>query len=167
MASREEILAGICDDNNDDLDRIEEALQKGLVSLGSPVRMRCARFLDGETFYAANRESSNCCSRHRDAGAGWLCTGGTALPGPSADAPGLRVQAREPCVRCAGVHAALVHAEEQPGEGHVQGAEAVLPGHGIHKSHLPAEGWLQFPGRPGEGHPVCGMQWAPHLHLPD
>ena len=56
MAGGEEILAGICDDSSDELDRIEEALQTGLVKLGSPARICCARFLDGETLYAASRE---------------------------------------------------------------------------------------------------------------
>jgi hypothetical protein len=34
MAGGEEILAGICDDSSDELDRIEEALQTGLVLIG-------------------------------------------------------------------------------------------------------------------------------------
>lgn len=58
MAGAQEILAGICDDSREDLDRIEEALKKGLARLEAPAEIRCMGFLDGEALYAASREKA-------------------------------------------------------------------------------------------------------------
>ena len=58
MTGVQEILAGICDDRREDLDRIEDALQKGVAKLGPPAKVRCIRFLDGEALYAASREKT-------------------------------------------------------------------------------------------------------------
>ena len=54
-AGMREILVGICDDSREELDRIEDAMQKALARLGSPARISCKRFLDGEALYAASR----------------------------------------------------------------------------------------------------------------
>lgn len=56
MAGEQKVLVGICDDSREDLDRIEEALKKGLARLGPPAEIHCTRFIDGEALYAASRE---------------------------------------------------------------------------------------------------------------
>ncbi|MGN0402545.1 MAG: hypothetical protein ACI4HQ_09870 [Acetatifactor sp.] len=45
MVTRE-CRVGICDDREEDIACIEDALEKGLKRTGQPVRLICQRFLD-------------------------------------------------------------------------------------------------------------------------
>ena len=53
-----ECRVGICDDKEEDIDRIEDALRKGMERLGQPIDVICRGFLDGERLYAATRKET-------------------------------------------------------------------------------------------------------------
>lgn len=50
---KRECRVGICDDRMEDIERIRDALQKGLQKEGQPVHLSCQCFTDGEELYAA------------------------------------------------------------------------------------------------------------------
>ncbi len=52
---KREYRIGICDDDVEDIKRIEAALQLALRKTGQPVRLRCRSFRSGEEMYAATR----------------------------------------------------------------------------------------------------------------
>ena len=55
---KRECRVGICDDKAEDIAHIEDALRKGLLRAGQPVRLVCRRFLDGEKLYEAVQNES-------------------------------------------------------------------------------------------------------------
>lgn len=52
----DELRVGICDDKEEDLERIRQTLQEALQTFHRPVRMHCRLFRDGEQMYQSSRE---------------------------------------------------------------------------------------------------------------
>lgn len=55
---KRECRVGICDDREEEIRRIEDALKKGLVKAGEPVRLLSRSFLSGEELYEAVGEEN-------------------------------------------------------------------------------------------------------------
>lgn len=52
------LLVGICDDKEEDITKIADALQYSVKRMGQPVKIHCRRFLDGESLYNAAQQES-------------------------------------------------------------------------------------------------------------